>query len=103
MSKRLKSVAARVNDYVASVIRTLVLLAAAWLLGFAARHGLEIHASQALLETIGGVTYYITVRAMEHYVDPRFGWLFGLAKKPAYHSPAVTNGLPVTEELDTEA
>lgn len=28
--------------------------------------------------------YYVAVRLFEKYVSPKFGWLLGLAKEPAY-------------------
>jgi len=80
----LKGLVQKANDYVASLVRTGVMLAVGYLLAWAGRHGLDLHVAQAQLDVVATSVYYIVVRAMEHYVDPKFGWLLGLARKPAY-------------------
>lgn len=91
----IKALVAKVDDYVASLVRTGVMLAIGWLLAYAGRHGLHMDVSQASLDSVATAAYYIAVRAMEHYVNPRFGWLLGLARKPQYEA---TPAPPVTEE-----
>lgn len=86
----------KVNDLVASYVRTGVMLVAGWILAYAGRHGLHIDVSQATLDVVATGAYYLATRALEHYVDPRFGWLLGLAKKPQYATDA-TDVQPAVE------
>jgi hypothetical protein len=55
--------------------------------------------TQAFTGTVIGV-YYLVVRTLETRI-PAFGWLFGLAKLPAY--PAPVNTVPVVPSSSTGA
>ena len=57
--------------------------------GWFVTRGIELDASfEAVLTlvvtTVLTAVYYIAVRLLETYVSPKFGWLLGLGKAPAY-------------------
>lgn len=69
-----------------SVTRTVIPFVAGWLVTLAVRRfGVTIDNDTiaSLLTTVFGSVYYVLVRAAEHY-RPAFGWLLGVAKRPAY-------------------
>lgn len=73
----------------ASIVRTLTPVIVGAILGWLASinlapdPGLEAALTIALSSAFTAV-YYILVRLFERYVSPRFGWLLGIAKEPAY-------------------
>ena len=79
------------NDFVASVIRTVTALVVGSAITFAAKVGVQIDSASATLIVGQLVTaaWYSAVRWLESRVDPRFGWLLGLAKAPTYVQTSV--------------
>lgn len=72
-----------------SIVRTIVPIAVGAVLSFFITRGIELDPEfeGALFLVITGLlqgAYYIAVRLFEKYVSPKFGWLLGLAKAPAY-------------------
>lgn len=76
-------------DLLGSLIRTLVPLVVGWLIGLAARRGLDVDSADLTALVTGAVTalYYALARVLERYVSPRFGWLLGLPRQPVYVKP----------------
>jgi len=79
-----------VNPFVASLIRTIVPVAAGAVISWLALVNLEVDADgQAALVSLltAGLTgaYYVVVRLVEQKV-PQVGWLLGLAKSPDSYS-----------------
>ena len=74
------------NDLLASIIRTLVTIAVGLVTTAAVRLGVTIDtaAATALAQSIITGAVYSIVRLLEERIDPRFGWLLGVARKPAY-------------------
>ena len=74
-----------------SVVRTVVPLIVAWLISTGAVKWTGLSQDDVTTAVTLAVTavYYAVVRAAEEYVNPRFGWLLGVARKPAYTPPAV--------------
>ncbi|MFF0409711.1 hypothetical protein ACFYUY_04660 [Kitasatospora sp. NPDC004745] len=73
------------NLYV-SAIRTGVPALVGWLIALASSWGLDIDAGalSGVLTPIAVFVYYAVFRAAEHYISPRWGWLLGYARPPAY-------------------
>ncbi|RGD59403.1 hypothetical protein DR950_17825 [Kitasatospora xanthocidica] len=82
-----------VNLYL-SLLRTGVPALVGWLVAAAARYGLDFDATAlaGVLVPLVSFVYYAVFRAAEHYLSPRWGWLLGYAKPPAY--PAGKAALP---------
>ena len=74
------------SDFLASIIRTLTTLAVGLVATAAVRVGVSVDtpAATAVLQSLITGFVYSVVRFMETKVDPRFGWLLGVAKAPAY-------------------
>lgn len=72
-----------------SIVRTLVPIIVGAVIGWAVTQGIalddqfEIALTLVITGAFQGV-YYIGVRLLEQYVTPRFGWLLGVARQPAY-------------------
>ena len=72
--------------YLLSLVRTLVPIAAGWLITQAL--GLGVHLDSAELASLltagfsGG--YYAVFRWAEVHLSPKFGWLLGYAAPPQY-------------------
>jgi cation transporter-like permease len=72
-----------------SLVRTIVPLVVgaviSWFVtaGIALDPEFETTLTIALTAAFTGA-YYVAVRLFETYVSPKFGWLLGLAKQPAY-------------------
>lgn len=80
------------NDYLASLVRTVVPMAVGLLLQWVAKQtGVVVPTDQvAPLIAAGAATaYYALVRLAERKW-PMVGWLLGLPKPPTYTPPAVT-------------
>ncbi|MEU3559651.1 hypothetical protein [Kitasatospora sp. NPDC006786] len=77
-----------------SLLRTGVPALVGWLVAAAARYGLDLDATAlaGVLVPLVSFIYYAVFRAAEHYLSPRWGWLLGYAKPPAY--PAGKAPLP---------
>ncbi|MEU3566881.1 hypothetical protein AB0E96_00400 [Kitasatospora sp. NPDC036755] len=69
-----------------SLLRTGVPALVGWLVAAAARYGLDLDATAlaGVLVPLVSFVYYAVFRAAEHYLSPRWGWLLGYAKPPAY-------------------
>lgn len=75
----------------ASLVRTLVPLVVGYLLGSPVAGLLQdAGVTEAHLTTLATVlvtaVYYVVVRLAEEHLQPQFGWLLGLAKRPTYRS-----------------
>ncbi|GAA1161836.1 hypothetical protein F4556_005066 [Kitasatospora gansuensis] len=70
----------------ASLVRTGVPALVGWLVVTAARYGLDLDptALAGVLLPVVSFAYYALFRLAEHFVSPRWGWLLGYAKPPAY-------------------
>ncbi|MGW7579716.1 hypothetical protein ACWGKU_05020 [Kitasatospora sp. NPDC054768] len=81
-------------NFYLSLLRTGVPALVGWLVAAAARYGLDLDATAlaGILVPVASFTYYAVFRAAEHYLSPRWGWLLGYAKPPAY--PAAKAALP---------
>jgi hypothetical protein len=76
-----------------SVTRTVIPFVAGWLVTLAVRKwGVTIDNDTvaSLLTTVFGSVYYVLVRFLESH-KASFGWLLGVAKRPAYPVIEVTN------------
>lgn len=76
------------KNYLVSIIRTAVPMLVGAITGWlATRHiTLDTDALRFLTlfcEGVAGITYYLVVRALEHF-NVRFGWLLGYAHMPTY-------------------
>ncbi|GAA3371170.1 hypothetical protein GCM10020367_20750 [Streptomyces sannanensis] len=73
------------NLYV-SLIRTGVPALVGWLIAVGAAWGLHLDegALTGVLTPVVSVVYYALFRLAEEHASPRFGWLLGYAKPPAY-------------------
>lgn len=87
------------NDLFTSYIRTavpsLVGAVATWL----ATKGMELDEGTlaglvAFLTGTLTMLYYLVVRMFEKYVSPKFGWLLGYPKAPAYRQTQKPSELP---------
>lgn len=69
-----------------SIIRTVVPIVVGLVLSAPLVSGWDIDAGALEVVVTGAVTgaYYTVVRLLEEHVAPRFGWLLGLANRPAY-------------------
>jgi hypothetical protein len=79
-----------VYDTLASLWRTAVPIVVGTLVALLAHAGIGVD-SPALTLWLGGAFsagYYALFRVLEAHVSPRFGWLLGLARPPAYPSTA---------------
>ncbi|MFD4394373.1 hypothetical protein [Kitasatospora sp. NPDC058478] len=74
-----------VNLYL-SLLRTGVPALVGWLVAVAARYGLDLDsgALAGILVPVVSFAYYAVFRLAEHCLSPRWGWLLGYAKPPAY-------------------
>lgn len=77
------------SDYLVSLIRTCVAVAVGAACSWAVRHGFDIDSAEATayVTPLAIAGYYALVRTLEKRW-PKLGWLFGVAKQPAYPSPA---------------
>lgn len=85
------------SDTIISYIRTVVPVAIGAAISFLALHGLKLDrsTSDAIITAATGILialYYLLVRLFEQYVSPKFGWLLGVAKKPAYGATTAPTG-----------
>lgn len=76
-----------------SLVRTYVPWLAGVLIGWLIRLGVPLDPEvevQVTLALMGGasVLYYVLARLFEIYVNPKLGWILGLAKTPAYDAEA---------------
>jgi hypothetical protein len=72
-----------------ALIRTFVPAVVGTVIAFFVGRGIEIDPATQETLTTGVVSlsiavYYGAITALERKVDPRFGWLLGFAKAPAY-------------------
>lgn len=75
-----------------SLARTFTPIIAGAVIGWFVTIGIDLDPEFAptLIIVITGAfqgLYYLAVRLFELYVSPKFGWLLGLAKTPAYETP----------------
>lgn len=78
----------KIGDLGSSFIRTLEPMTVGLVTALLIRHGVHLDATAtALLSQMVAGGFYVGVRLVEHYVSPKFGWLLGLAKPPAYVEP----------------
>lgn len=75
-----------------SVIRTVVPIVVAAIIGLLAKVGIDAgpwtDLIAQLIGAVAGAAYYAVARWLETHVKPKFGWLLGLPKAPTYESPA---------------
>ena len=73
------------NDYLVSLIRTVVPAAVAVAITWLANFGVEIDSTEAITFLTGLVIsiYYAVVRALERRF-PWVGWLLGMPRPPTY-------------------
>lgn len=73
-------------DTLASLWRTLVPLLVGALAAALAHAGIGVDsaAATAWLGTAFSAAYYALFRLLEAHVSPKWGWLLGLARPPAY-------------------
>jgi len=74
----------KISDLAKSYVRTIVPLAVGLIITLGIRAGVDLHGYSSLIDSAVTAVYYIGVRALEHYVDGRFGWLLGVAAAPKY-------------------
>ncbi|MGW4691013.1 hypothetical protein ACWEO1_01335 [Kitasatospora cineracea] len=69
-----------------SLIRTGVPALAGWLVTLGAKYGLGLDpaALSGLLTAVVGFVYFAVFRFAEEHLSPKFGWLLGYARPPAY-------------------
>lgn len=77
------------NDFVTSLIRTYVPIVVGQFVAWLSLKGVELDPATvvSLTATVGGLLsalYYVVIRLLEKYVNPRLGVLLGSAKKPEY-------------------
>lgn len=72
------------TDLAKSYVRTIVPAVVGAIIAWALHHGHDIHGYEAQLTLVITAVYYGLARLLEHCVSPRFGWLLGVAQKPAY-------------------
>jgi hypothetical protein len=74
------------NPLAASIIRTVVPLAAGVLTAWLAKIGLGLDnpTVTSLLTGLFSAAYYIGVRLLEHFRSSKWGWLLGVANPPVY-------------------
>lgn len=75
-----------------SLVRTFTPIIVGAVLGWFTTTGITLDPEfeTSLTLVIGALfagLYYLAVRLFELYVSPKFGWLLGLAKSPAYETP----------------
>jgi hypothetical protein len=70
------------SDLETSLVRTLIPVIVGAVAGWLAHHG--IHEPLVLITSVITYAYYLIARILEHYLSPKFGWLLGAAKAPAY-------------------
>lgn len=70
------------NDYAASLIRTVVPMAVGFLVSLFP--DLDTVAASTFLASLLGAVYYALVRLAEAKLGPRWGWLLGLPRPPSY-------------------
>ncbi|MET4780795.1 hypothetical protein [Glaciihabitans sp. UYNi722] len=92
-------IASTASAFWSSIVRTFVPIIVGAVVAFLVSAGINLDGQfEVLLTTLltGVFTaiYYLLVRIFEVYVSPKFGWLLGLAKPPAYAGTAGT-GEPV--------
>lgn len=93
-----------------SFVRTVVPLIVGAVIGWFVAAGITLDKEfeSALTLVLMGVfqaLYYLAVRLLEMYVNPRFGWLLGIAKPPVYDKQAVEDDALVrlsTLDLDEQ-
>jgi hypothetical protein len=78
-----------VTGVLTSIVRTAVPYLVGLIVTLAAKAQLEldegtIESIGALLTVVVGTVYYAIVRELETRFSPSWGWLLGLAKRPAY-------------------
>lgn len=73
------------NDYIRSLIRTIVPLIVGSVVGWLATHGVKVDEATVLpmVDSVVAAGYYAGVRALEHRW-PSAGWLLGAAGMPSY-------------------
>lgn len=71
---------ATLTQIVVSAIRTLVPLIAGTLVAA----GVDVGLADSVTTLIVSAVVYVAVRLMEEYVNPKLGWLLGIAKSPTY-------------------
>jgi hypothetical protein len=71
-----------------SFLRTGIPSLVGWLVSLAAAHGLDLDEGVLAggVTPIATVTYYGMFRLAEQHLSPKFGWLLGYARPPAYES-----------------
>lgn len=72
-----------------SLVRTFTPIIVGYVVGLFVTAGIELDPDfeSSLTLLVGAVlsgVYYVAARLLETYVEPRFGWLLGLAKQPEY-------------------
>jgi len=77
------------GDFGTSAVRTLVPIAAGFVLTLLVNLGVDLDADASLalstfLTSLFTAVYYLVVRFLEDHVNPKWGWLLGLAKGPTY-------------------
>lgn len=78
----------QLNDLVKSYARLIIPGIVGLVVSLGIKHGVDLHGYTPWITSGVTFVYYAIVRALEHYVDPRFGWLLALAAKPSYGSVA---------------
>lgn len=79
-----KAQTVKVNDYLTSLARTVVPIVVGLVVSLALRAGVDVHGYAPEITAAVSAGYYAAVHYVERFVDPRAGWLLGVAKSPAY-------------------
>jgi hypothetical protein len=83
------------TDLAKSYVRVIVPVVVGTVVGFALKHGFDLHAYSGAVTAVVTVVYYAVVRLLERYVTPKFGWLLGLAQQPVYAKAKQRRDRPV--------
>lgn len=83
-----KAQTVKVNDYLTSLARTVVPIIVGLVVTVALKAGLDLHGYAPEITAAVSAGYYAAVHYVERFVDPRAGFLLGVAK--VAHYPKVT-------------
>lgn len=84
MTQKITGSTPSLSDLAKSYVRTVIPVIVGFVISIALRAGVDLHGYVPEITSAVTFLYYALARALEHYVDPRFGWLLGLASRPLY-------------------
>lgn len=79
-----KTQATQVNDYLTGLARTVVPIVVGLLVTVALKAGLDLHGYAPEITAAVSAGYYALVHYVERFIDPRAGFLLGVAKVAHY-------------------